>query len=150
MNARFPVWNLFYSILFAAIVLWGAAWLSVNGLLPEIVPAGDFILMALAIFRLTRLVTYDHITDFVRDWAKKRPPESFVGTFGRLLCCPWCTGLWFAFFVPFFYFSQPMAWFVILVLALAGVGTFFQLVANWVGWSAEEKKRESQSLPLPR
>ncbi|MBP6860352.1 MAG: DUF1360 domain-containing protein [Candidatus Pacebacteria bacterium] len=147
---RLPVWNIFFSVLFAAIVLWGAAWLSVEGLLPEVVPAGDFILMSLAIFRLTRLVTYDHITDFVRDWLKSHDETTFWGTLGKLMACPWCTGLWFAFFVPFFYMWQPLAWFVVLVLALAALATFMQILANWVGWSAETKKRESQSLPLPR
>lgn len=150
MTTRFPVWNVFFSILFAAMVLYGGAWLSVNNLLPQTVALADFVLMALAIFRLTRLVSYDHITDFIREWCKAHDPESFFGTIGKLLACPWCTGLWFAFFVPFFFFFTPFAWFVILVLALGALGSFFQLLANLVGWTAEQKKRESQSLPLPR
>lgn len=150
MTTRFPVWNVFFSVLFAGVVLYGGAWLSVNALLPQTVALADFVLMALAIFRLTRLVSYDHITDFFRDWCKGHDPESFFGTIGKLLACPWCTGLWFAFFVPFFFFLTPYAWFVILVLALGALGSFFQLLANLIGWSAEQKKRESQSLPLPR
>jgi hypothetical protein len=106
--------------------------------------------MALATQRMTRLFTYDLITRFIRDWFAGHDDRSFLGTLGALINCPWCTGLWFAFLVVFFYFAVPLAWYIILMLAIASVGSFFQLVANWVGWSAEAKKRECQSIALPR
>jgi energy-converting hydrogenase Eha subunit G len=64
-----------------------------------------------------------------------------MGTLSALLHCSWCQGLWFSGFVIFFYFATPLAWPVILILALAGVASFIQILANLAGWSAELKKR---------
>ena len=100
-------------------------------------------LMALAVFRLVRLTTYDIITQFVRDWFVGADPRTLPGTLGALINCPWCTGLWYAFIVAFAYFATPYSWFVIFVLALAALGSFFQVLANLIGWHAEGKKRET-------
>ena len=116
--------------------------LASTGRLVAYVPVGDFVLMTLAIMRLTRLFTYDAITQFVRDWFAGADPRSLRGSLGTLINCPWCTGLWFALVVVFFYFATPaIAWYAILMLALAAAGSFLQLIANYVGWSAEERKR---------
>jgi hypothetical protein len=138
---RLQPWNLIFSVVFALMVLWGTFWLTDNGLITA-VPTGDFILMALAVMRLTRLVVYDHIFAFVRDLFSDTHPHTLRGTIHRLMNCPWCTGLWFAFFVPFFYFATPYAWFIIFVLALAAIGSFIQILANLIGWMAEGKKQE--------
>lgn len=116
-------------------------WLADVGRLSSYVPFGDFLLMALAIFRLTRLVCYDVIMAFFRDWLSSQKEGTFFGTMSALVHCPWCTGLWFAFFVVFSYFATPMAWPIILILALAALATTLQILANLLGWSAEYKKR---------
>lgn len=147
---RFHFWNISFSLFFILLSTLGLVWLSSVGKLASWVPGSDFILMALAIFRLIRLISYDNITAFLRDGLCKYRSDTFLGTLGVLVCCPWCTGLWFSFLVAFFYFASPLAWYVILVLALSAVASFFQLVSNLVGWSAEVKKREAQNLSLPR
>jgi len=76
----------------------------------------------------------------MRDWFKEAPPESLLGTMGALLNCPWCTGLWFSFLVVFFAYATPVAWPIILILALAALATFIQIIANLIGWHAEGKK----------
>ncbi len=134
-------WNSAYGLFFVVLVFIGTGWLVEYGLLARTISLGDFLLMALAIFRLTRLATYDVITKFIRDAVAGAPEQSFVGTFSKLVNCPWCTGLWFSFFVVFFYYASPIAWPIILILALAGVAAFFQILANLIGWSAEYKKR---------
>lgn len=147
---RLHFWNISFSLFFILLSTLGLAWLSAAGKLAAWVPGSDFLLMALAIFRLIRLVSYDNITAFLRDGLSKYHSDTFLGTLGVLVNCPWCTGLWFSFLVAFFYFASPIAWYVILVLALASVASFFQLLANLIGWSAEVKKRECQNLSLPR
>lgn len=141
---RFHFWYTALSLFFIALAALGYSWLLANSRLSAFVPLTDFILMALATMRLTRFATYDIITAFVRDWFKGASPESLRGTLGALLNCPWCTGLWFALVVVFFYFATPVAWYAILLLALSAVATFLQLVANWLGWSAELKKKQAQ------
>lgn len=134
-------WNILFSLFFALLMVAGIAWLAATGSFNRSVTVGDFVLMALAIWRLIRLFTYDAITAFVREWFEGAAPGTFRGTLHTLLTCPWCIGLWFSFLVVFFYFATIYAWPVILILALAAVGSFLQILANLVGWSAEAKKR---------
>jgi hypothetical protein len=134
-------WNVFFGLFFLALVALGIDWLYRAGRIASFIPLGDFFLIALAIFRLTRLVCYDVIFAFAREWLAKHPEGTFLGTLSALVHCPWCAGLWFAYAVAFFYFATPIAWPVILVLALAAFATSLQLLANLLGWSAELKKR---------
>lgn len=135
-------WNTLFGLFFAAIVLKGSFWLYTTGALDREVTAGEFTLMALAIFRLVRLSSYDVVTQFIRDGLAKGKPGTFVGTLSQLIHCPWCAGLWFAFFVVFAFYATPIAYAVILVLALAGVASFIQVLSNLIGWNAEGKKRD--------
>jgi hypothetical protein len=137
-------WSILFSVFFAALLFIGIAWLAGTGRFNRPIATGDFILMALAIWRLIRLFTYDAITAFVREWFEGAAPNSFRGTLHALVTCPWCIGLWFSFIVVFFYFATIYAWPVILILALAAVASFLQILGNLVGWSAEAKKRMVQ------
>jgi len=137
---RIHFWNFIFSLFFAVLVLIASSWLLATGKISLGISFGNFLLMALAIFRLVRLFTYDHITDFVRGWFRNAPKDSFLGTMGALLNCPWCTGLWFSLLVVFFAYATPLAWPVILILALASLASFVQIFANWIGWMAEGKK----------
>lgn len=138
-------WSLFFSVFFLALVAMGIQWLVAGGLLTWVTP-WEFILLALAIFRLIRLATYDHITAFVRDWLKTAEPNTFFGTLSQLVNCPWCIGLWFSFLVVFAYFATPYSWPVVLLLALASVASFFQILTNLIGWHAEGKKKEVEKM----
>lgn len=68
---------------------------------------GLFILLALACYRVTRLVTTDKITEpffdkirfgLERRWYAKHGPEGsdthFNSKLAFLLSCPWCLGFW--------------------------------------------------------
>lgn len=138
------------SLFFAVLVVIGIAWLDAAGRLASFIPLTDFVLMALAIYRLVHLFTYDRITAFIREWFVGFDETSFAGTLGHLINCPWCTGLWFAFVVVFFYFATPYAWYLILILALSSLASFLQVLTNLIGWSVEVKKREAQGIALPR
>ena len=124
---KFHFWYIALSLFFAVLAVSGYLWLADTGRLTPSIPLADFLLMALATQRLIRLFTRDIITDFIRNWFVDADSESFLGTLGALINCPWCSGLWFAFFIAFFYFATPVAWYVILVLALASVASFLQI-----------------------
>lgn len=54
-----------------------------------------FIIICLASYRITRLLTRDVITEGFRNWYwKKFPPESTK--LGYLLTCEWCLSIWVA------------------------------------------------------
>ena len=122
---------------------------------PQAVDPFDAILMAFAAFRVTRLVVYDKITRWFRElfvqrrefeqdgrtWVEITPyPRGFFTTIHDLLGCPWCISFWSALVIAFTYFMFPWAWFIIFFLALAGAGSLIQLIANAIGWRAENLK----------
>ena len=55
----------------------------------------EFVIIALAVFRLTRLITTDTIFESLRNrlWAKFPPHKSKLG---YLITCDWCTSIWVA------------------------------------------------------
>ncbi|HEV7121573.1 MAG TPA: DUF1360 domain-containing protein, partial [Candidatus Paceibacterota bacterium] len=91
---RIHPWNTLLSIFFAILVIFGIWWLVTTHRFFYPVPLQDLFLITLAIFRLIRLFTYDIITKFIRDWFVNAREDSFLGTLGTLINCPWCTGLW--------------------------------------------------------
>lgn len=141
------MWSIVFSFFFAALACWFLLILyQVNGDVPRWVPIFDLVLIVLAVFRLTRLFVYDVVTDFIRHWFSGAPRDSFLGTMFTLMNCPWCLGLWFALFVVFFYYLTPYAWFFILFLAIAGLATFVQILANLIGWQAEYRKLKTRKV----
>lgn len=84
----------------------------------------DFIILALASYRLTRLLVEDALLDGPRNrfWAKFPPESSKVG---YLLTCYWCTGFWISLFVVGLYLLLPgiaiWAFVVLAISALVGL-----------------------------
>lgn len=112
--------------------------------------AADFswaavLLMGLASFRLTRLIVFDKITEFIRapffneieqenEQGEKEiylVPKSagLKGWIGELLSCYWCTGIWASLFIGgLHYFSTPAGEFLIVILAVAAIASFIETV----------------------
>jgi hypothetical protein len=143
-------WNFIFSILFIFVLVGTLYAMKVmrGGFLVS-VPPFDALLIALAAFRITRLVVYDKITRWFRElFADTRvvstPEGSMVEvhkhgrgirhTISDLLDCPWCIGFWSSLVLVFCYFVFDWAWSVIFFLAIAGVGSLVQLWANVIGW----------------
>ncbi len=110
-----------------------------------------FILLSLATFRLTRLVTKDKITESVRSlflqeiteihngveevWMIPRTDHRLAGWMGELITCYWCTGIWsamilYAFIKIFPFVGYPL----IMILATAAVASLIETYMNekWV------------------
>ncbi len=152
-------WNFALSVLFLLITVGLLYYMwRTYGTFPQSVSVFDAILMALATFRITRLVVYDKITRWARNlfvqkieferggetWYEIRPYEKgLLGTLHHLLGCPWCISFWSAFVISFSYFMFPWAWYIIFFVALSGAGSFMQLLANMIGWKAENLKQDS-------
>lgn len=155
-------WNILFSILFVGLVTFGFFNLRNNYLLPNELPLLDFFILILATFRLVRLFTYDHITSFIReallDVKRVRYAESgeeqiervlsqnsLKRTLDRLISCPWCVGVWMALLTVSAYLIFPETWIILLVLAVAGMGSVLQILANMFGWMAERAKQAVQN-----
>ncbi|MGL4521131.1 MAG: DUF1360 domain-containing protein [Bacilli bacterium] len=109
-----------------------------------------FILLVFASFRLTRLIVFDKITQFIRapfinEWEApdengelqqfmQIKGEGLQAWIGKLLSCYWCTGMWVSIFlyssvrlIPTY--AEP----IVGILALAGAASIVEtLVTKWL------------------
>ncbi|MBM7693008.1 hypothetical protein JOC77_002447 [Peribacillus deserti] len=102
-------------------------------------------IIGLASFRLTRLLVFDKITEFIRApffdeitetdehgneevyiIPKNKGPKKFIG---ELLSCFWCTGIWVsAFLLGVHYFIPVLGDPFILIFAVAAIGSLLEVI----------------------
>ncbi len=148
------IWNFLFSLFFASLIISGSIILESVGFRKMAIPSPmEFGILALAALRLTRLFVHDKITAFFREQfydvvetktkrLLEKPARGPRRTVADLLSCIWCFGMWAGATVVFFYYLTPYAAFPILFFAVAGAGSILQLLANMIGWKAEELKKE--------
>lgn len=80
----------------------------------------NFVVFALAAFRLTRIITTDTVADNFRQWVwSKYDPSTKIG---YLITCNWCTGFWVSLLVVAGASVLPQLTFVVsLVLAISAL-----------------------------
>lgn len=142
-------WSFVFSAFYIILLIMGVIILDTESRIPfselELV---DYVLMTLASWRVTRLFVYDNVTKFIREqfWDIKKvgkglklekPKTGPRRTLVDLFSCPWCFGFWATSVVVFFYLITSYAVFPIIILALSGVVSFLQIVANAVGYKAD-------------
>lgn len=106
----------------------------------------QFFILSLASFRLTRLMVFDKITEFIRspffdevieeDEVYLVPKSKGIRKWiGELLSCYWCTGIWASLVLLLGYIFLPIVSFpIILLLAVAGLGGIIEtVVGKWLG-----------------
>lgn len=125
-------WNLISSVIFISLIILLIYYLKVSGKMIYKISSFDFFILTLAVFRLIRLFTYDDVTEYIRSYLAKseKGPKK---TLYNLLDCPWCTGVWMSFIVIFLYTVVPYSWVLLLIMALAGAGTFIQITIWKIG-----------------
>ncbi len=70
--------------------------------LPDRLPTGDVVRIALASYKMSRVVAKDEVTSFLRAPVTEDPEaqepkkQGMRAVLGELLTCPYCLGLWFA------------------------------------------------------
>ena len=109
----------------------------------------EFVLLILASFRITRLVVFDRITEFIRrlflDEIEEKnelgqsevyivPKSGRVrGFLGELISCYWCTGIWIAISLTLlFYFFPSVCEPFVLVFAIAGAASLIEAMLQRV------------------
>lgn len=123
-------WNFLTSLIFVVFLIVAIYILFLENKLPFKISFIDFIILGLAIFRLTHLFVHDLVTNFIRDYFLKFP-TGIGKTISSLLSCHWCTAMWMALIVSFiFFYFAPYGWYFIFVIALAGLGIFFEIISD--------------------
>jgi hypothetical protein len=125
-------WHISFTGLYLLLVYLAISWLDAGGKLRQNIPTFDFIVLVLATFRLIRLFVYDSVTSYIREYLGQYLSGARK-ELSMLINCPWCTGIWMALIVFFLYFAHPLFWYFLLILALAGAGSFFQIVIWKIG-----------------
>ena len=116
-------WSFILSMVFGLLVAIGIYYL-LPGSIHDLrdIHVFEFIILALAVFRLTRLLVYDKVAQYIRDLFLNTEEEHFKGSgmmyvvrtkpatgFRRLMSdlfsCPWCIGVWSSLFTVFIYFK---------------------------------------------
>ena len=150
-------WNVVFLIFFLVLVFMGTVILQTEAYkLPVDLTFTDFALISLASFRIIRMMVYDKIFAFFRE--QFYDPTEYKGevvlvkpeggprrTLADLLSCPWCFGVWATAMVTFFYLLTPYAVFPVYFLALSSVASMLQIIANFIGWKAEQAKLDVES-----
>ncbi len=126
------LWNSAFTAAFLVLVVALTYYLNIEGKMVNKIPLFDFFILAMATFRLIRLFVYDAVTGFIRRYLDEFP-KGPGKTASDLLSCPWCAGIWMALVVVFIYFAIPSSWIFLLLLALAGTGTFIQITIWKIG-----------------
>jgi hypothetical protein len=123
----------------------------------EKIPWMTYIMLILASYRLTHLIVFDKITEFIRKpFMKKITIETDEGPkskevpkslFGYLLKCYWCAGIWSAIFLGAAYLLFPNITFVfILIFSIAGgqsiLETFVGVNIKKVDYYGDHQKKE--------
>lgn len=107
----------------------------------------ELLIISLASFRLTRLIVFDKITEFIRSPFFEEevevnedgeeeiyyvPKKGLMTNFiGELLSCYWCTGIWTATAICFVYLLWPLyATPFLLILAVAGIAAIIETIVQ--------------------
>jgi hypothetical protein len=107
----------------------------------------NLFILIFASFRLTRLIVYDTITEFLRrpfhrtieEISQDGKTETFIEIkgkgirywIGELLSCHWCTGFWCTVVIYFSYIYWPAyASPIITILAIAGCASIIQTLLD--------------------
>ncbi len=107
----------------------------------------DFVLLILASFRVTRLIVFDTITQFIRkpfhEMVEETLPDGTPTSYfqpkgtgmrkfiGELLSCFWCTGFWCSLLLVGGYFLYPVFVYpIIIIFAVAGAAAFLETIVG--------------------
>jgi len=125
------MWNALAMLGFIALFFAAFIWVVRSYNVGELISLGwfDLIVIALAAQRLTRLVTNDKISAFVREYFQDPDGDGGFAKpekgFRRLMCefieCVWCTSIWAALFSLVFYLFGPIGKFGVLLLAISAI-----------------------------
>ena len=114
-----------YSALFLLLVGGMEWWLAQTHRLPsslEALSAWEVGMLALATFRLTRIVAREEVGRWVRALFPAQSRSLLLRTAASLVRCPWCFGVWTAAVLTSGYLLWPsLTAFPILLLAVAGL-----------------------------
>ncbi len=136
------IWNFLSSVLYIVLIVVVGYIFKQEGIRIEKMDFLTLLILMLATYRLTRIIVYDKVMKIFRDLIKSIEGTGIGNSMRTIVTCPWCAGVWVALFVVVVFFLIPFGEIFIYIMAISGVGTFVQLVVNYVGLLAEDKQMD--------
>jgi hypothetical protein len=136
------IWNAFSIFFYAFLVFVAGYFYHRSGRSLDDITIWKWFIMVMATYRLTRILVYDRIFKFFRDFTKATSTKAFFIAMKNLITCPWCAGVWAALLVFVLEMFVPYGIYLNYLLAMAGAGSFFLVITNLVGLAAENKQME--------
>ncbi len=140
-------WNLVYTLSFLAIIVVLGSYMHKHDYDVSMFKPYEFMIVVLASYRMTRLLVYDKVLDFLRDMiVENKSQNGFILASKYFLTCPWCSGVWMTLFVIVMYIFVPFGKLFCWVFAIAGIASFIHICVSLLGWIAEERKYYIKNL----
>jgi len=134
-------WNIIFTFTFIGVIILIGDYIHYRKIDISMFKLGDFVILSLAAYRMTRLLVYDKVLDYLRDFIVDDKSDSgFFKASKYFLTCPWCAGIWMTLFVIILYLFLPFGKLFCYVLAIAGIASFIQVLISLLGWVSEERK----------
>lgn len=131
-NTNQNAWNFASLFVYFVLLIIVAALIESKGVDVSDVKTRDVIIMMLATYRLTRIVVFEKIFKFFRDFVKARTKHPLLTTLRFIITCPWCMGVWMALIVVLLFFVMPYGKIIVYIMGIAGVASFFIMLANYL------------------
>ncbi len=141
-NTKQNAWNFASLFAYLFLVILVGFILEKKGFSINDVTLKDLIIITLASYRMTRILVFEKILKFLRDFVKSKQNYSVLNTIRYIITCPWCAGVWITLVIVVLYFLVPYGIFLVYILALSGIASFLVLLANLIGLKIEEKQSE--------
>ena len=145
-NSQQKVWNFMASLFYILLVILLGFGLKNKGIDINQIKIWEVFLIAIASYRLTRILVFDKIFKVFRDFIRSRSKLSVFYVVKEILGCPWCAGVWVALVNVTIYFLVPFGNLFIYLLAIAGIASFFVILVNYLGLNVEEKQHVVKNL----
>jgi len=142
-------WNFILGMFFLSLTIMGAIILETELRIPwQDLTVFDIALITLATWRLTRLITLDHHTKWFREqfwdikkvgkgYTLEKPKHGARRAFADMFDSPWRSSLLVAGLVVFFFQITTYTYYVLFLVAVSGVASLLQLVADRLATPAE-------------
>ena len=139
-------WNFLATIIYIGLIILLGYGLKRKGIQIENIRIWEVFLLALATYRVTRILVFDKIFKFFRDFIRSKSQLYVFYVVKEIIGCPWCAGVWVALFNATIYFLVPYGNLFVYLLAIAGIASFFVIFVNYFGLSVEEKQHSVKIL----
>jgi hypothetical protein len=146
-NANQNAWNFASLFVYFILLVTVAALIEVKGIDITETGAKDLIFIILATYRLTRIIVFEKIFKFFRDWVKARTKYAVLNTLRFIITCPWCMGVWMSLIVVLFFYIIPYGKIIVYIMGVSGVASFIIVTANYMVLSVNEKQDRRNSRP---